>query len=368
MGRMNKRFRIGAAVALLALTVALPARAQDVGNIHGSVTGEVGALKDICVSAWTDDATVPTYQAWTDDRGWYVLQNVDPGTYRVQFTDCRYYRRYLEQWGSGKPSRGLADPVSVPAGGGVRVDAGMVLGGSISGEVVDQGGSALQAICVYIFSMDGKPMGGDTFTDTGGGYKIGGLPAGEYTVHFYDCYDYAHYDQWYEGETSAVRATPVQVALGEETRNIDIVMIAVPRADFSVDRVVVREETLRTGAAALPVGTGFSRRIHVDVSNRGTGLDGTRLWVWITQPDSDYRFDVAQVSVALDPGGARRCDFVWNAAGVVGDVWVHASVSSGSDRNRANDERRVPYFVGVGGVGVGLSVQQQHNLHYEGSC
>ncbi|MFA5890724.1 MAG: carboxypeptidase-like regulatory domain-containing protein [Actinomycetota bacterium] len=365
---MTKGFRIGATVALLALTVALPARAQDVGNIYGGVTGKVGALKDICVSAWADDATVPTYQAWTDDRGWYVLKDVDPGTYKVQFTDCRYYTRYLEEWGSGKPSRGFADPVSVPAGGGVRVDAQMVFGGSISGEVVDQIGSALQAICVHVFSMDGKPMGGVTFTDTGGGYEIGGLPAGEYTVYFYDCYDYAHYDQWYEGETSAVRATPVHVALGEETGNIDIVMIAVPWPDFGVDRVVVKEEVLRTGVMSLPVGTGLSRRIHVDVSNRGTGPDEARLRVWVTQPDSDYRVDLAEVSVALDPGGARRCDFVWNAVGVVGDVWVHASVFSGSDPNRANNESRVPYFVGVGGVGVGIGVQQQHNLHYEGSC
>ncbi len=84
--------------------------------------------------------------------------------------------------------------------------------GSISGIVVDGGGSPLAGICVNLENGPG------TQTDDSGGFSIIDLAAGSYWLQFVDCQASPTYvTQWYAGQTDRSSATSIDVADGIDT-------------------------------------------------------------------------------------------------------------------------------------------------------
>ena len=91
----------------------------------------------------------------------------------------------------------------------------LYLPGSISGVVSDPDGQPFEFACV-----DSSPFGFG-YTGPGGAYSIVGLPPGDYTVSFFDCYSGRYIGEYYDDAPTRSEATPVPVVSGGATTNIN---------------------------------------------------------------------------------------------------------------------------------------------------
>ena len=99
--------------------------------------------------------------------------------------------------------------------------------GTISGKVTAfAGGAGLPGICVYAYGPTGD-SGGST-TGSKGTYSVSGLPAGSYTVEFYNgCGNSGDFvSQYYDDQTSQGSAKTVNVTVGATTSGIDDALVA----------------------------------------------------------------------------------------------------------------------------------------------
>jgi hypothetical protein len=138
------------------------------------------------------------------------------------------FRFYPGEYYNNKPTEGTANPVSVTAPAATTgIDFGLVRGGgSLSGTVTaEQGGAPLQGVLVTAVAAD--PEAGFLFsfdvTDANGDYRITALAPGNYVVsastasvdYLAETYDNVHFP---------TPGTPVAVAAGADTPNIDIAL------------------------------------------------------------------------------------------------------------------------------------------------
>ena len=200
----------------------LPAAAapgQDApGSLSGTVTNASGQpLLGICVSA---SGSTDWGSTTTDALGAYRVTGLDPGTYRVFFSDCNQVRQYVHEWYDDAPDWWSADLVAVGDGTDTAgIDAELTLGGSISGTVTDPAGEPIAGICA---SASGDTYGSGEETDLTGAYSITGLPQGSYRVHFSDCNDTPVFvSEWYDDKTSYSDADRVAVIDGASSVGVD---------------------------------------------------------------------------------------------------------------------------------------------------
>src|ERR1700740_2093502 len=71
-------------LALLVLSMAVPALAQNAGSLRGTVTNQLGAVLPGAAVVLTNEATKFTRRVVTDARGGYFFAAVDPGTYTIE--------------------------------------------------------------------------------------------------------------------------------------------------------------------------------------------------------------------------------------------------------------------------------------------
>lgn len=347
------------------------------GSITGRVTDAQGrSIPWLCVRA-TDPIGDWSWSS-TDGNGDYVIGGLSTGTAAVLF-GCRwpeyYYagsssavatsstpvapgnaEDYVAEWYDGAATEETATPVTVTTGlATAGIDAQLVFGGSISGLVTDEHGHPLD-VCVYA-SGDVSSADARTYSYDGGFYKIRGLPAGEYKVFFYDCYDYRYASEWYDDSPSQGRATPVTVTLGAETGYIDAALARRPIADIAVTGLAVKPVPLRTDALAIPVGT--QRDVTVDLANLGTA-DVSSMGVYVYLQTADGRVTNLGKKIYRDvaAGDAWRETFRWDARRSIGDATIHAEVCTWSeDANARNDAATAEGYALVGGTGVGVTLQ-----------
>lgn len=115
-----RRGLLVAVVATVALVAPSAGAVDPWGHIAGRVTDSQGnPLEDICVDAY--DLEEEWYWGGvTDPTGSYLIEELDPGSYKVLFEDCAWWGReegeYVSEWYDDKPGFASAATVSVTAG------------------------------------------------------------------------------------------------------------------------------------------------------------------------------------------------------------------------------------------------------------
>jgi len=199
----------------------------DASHIVGTVTGVGGAqLPDINVTAYQPDE----WGDWewmgessTDFDGTYDIGGLRAGSYKVGFED--YNDVYAPEYYNNATSLDAATNVVVTAGGTTTVNAGLTVGGHITGTVTG-GGSPLSDIAVTVYQDDpewGWDWAGETYTDSDGMYDLGGLGTGTYRVGFWD-ESGVYLEEYYNNAADLESATDIAVTAGSTTSGKNAVL------------------------------------------------------------------------------------------------------------------------------------------------
>jgi Carboxypeptidase regulatory-like domain len=230
------------------------------GSISGLVTSAAATpLRNICVFAQNVAQFEDYGFGFSNRQGRYVIGGLNSGQYDVQFFPC-FGASSLA--GQDRPS---LVTVSAPRQTG-GINAAMTIGGSIQGQVTSGSPAAPgQALCVDAFSVNSR-FANTAITDAVGDFSIPNLPAGQYKVYFGDpACPFGPYNvvpQWYAGQSSPARATPVTVTGGKVTSGVD--------ANLALDGSITGTVTGPSGealtgvcVAAFPTGGGTTPVIAV---------------------------------------------------------------------------------------------------------
>ena len=174
------------------VTSGIDATLQQTGSITGTVTNRSGTpLRGICVEATVSGSSSSFFKffgpgfAITKKNGTYTLGRMAPGSYVIQYVDCRY-RTYGSRWYKQKASPQSGTRVTVTAGGVTTgIDETLAPGGSISGVVKTSSGMPTRA-CVEAFDATTQ-SDGFVETDRTGHYTIPALSTGSYEIFFFQC-------------------------------------------------------------------------------------------------------------------------------------------------------------------------------------
>lgn len=147
--------------------------------VQGTVTSTGGApLERAQATVYTVDGR-QVGSDLTDAAGVYRVEGVDPGSYRVQFTDP--VEEYLPEWFNDKPTSDTADPVDVGVDGVTTVNAALApdpdayvdpAAVDVAGTVVDSAGQPVIGadVTAYDTPLDAdKPTGLVTVTSNRAG-------------------------------------------------------------------------------------------------------------------------------------------------------------------------------------------------------
>jgi hypothetical protein len=228
----------------------------------GSVTGRVIAagsgrpVPGACVEATPVSATAASLGinggALTGRSGTYRIAGLRTGSYRITiFPNC---------FGDTVNLRMVTLPHSVSVTQGkvtANVNAALLAGGSIAGQVTDPGAAAVPGACVEAFQIPGG-LAASALTDANGNYTITGLAPGKYTVEFGDplCSDGAAGlgIQWYNGAASSGSATVITVTAGQTASGVSAVL----PADGTITGTVTGKSAAKLSGvcvSAVPVAT-----------------------------------------------------------------------------------------------------------------
>jgi len=174
------------------------------GSISGTVTAAGSPVAYIEVNAWSESG------------GWGGTMTASDGTYTITGLYSGIYHVNIWTEGSGQNYATAEKTVSVTAGSETTgVDFVLTTGGSISGNVTDEGGDPVPNMRVECWKEMGEGHG-ETMVKQDGTYTVTGLSGG-----IYHCTVRA---QW--GSTTSYSATEqtVTVTAGEETTGVNFVL------------------------------------------------------------------------------------------------------------------------------------------------
>lgn len=241
------------------------------GSISGTVTDAAGApLAGICLSLSSGDVRR------TDADGHYSVPGLAAGNYNVTVAACPGSQgSYVSQDVS----------VSVDAAQSVTENVALTPGAVVTGVVTDGSRQGLAGVCVRLFPAGTTGLAGEAVTDSGGSYRITGLPAGGYDVEFSSscgqATDQPYVHQWWAGASGGVSdqasATSVDVGTGETASGIDALLSTTAPAP-EITGVTPSEGPLAAGTAVTVSGSSlqgatavyFGSQTASDVSCSGT--------------------------------------------------------------------------------------------------
>ncbi|WP_353712913.1 carboxypeptidase regulatory-like domain-containing protein [Arthrobacter sp. K5] len=259
-------------------------------SISGTVTAPAGVdLNSLSVSVQSSDGS-----SWSNGNvefnGSYTLRGLAAGSYKVRFSG--YNSGTLTQWYSGASSSESATPVILAEGQDLTgIDAALVEGASISGNVAAPAGTDLTSVYVNVSTTDNSSsFSGSVNYD--GSYVVRGLPAGAYKVKFSGS-GAGTLDQWHANAPSFETATPVTLAAGQHLTGIDATLVK--GASIS-------------GTVTAPAGVDLG-----GVSVQVRSLDGSS-WFY-TQVDRSGKYTIRGL-----PAGTYKVQFSGYALGTL-DQW-----------------------------------------------
>jgi hypothetical protein len=205
-------------------TTGIDAQLSEGGAISGRVTDSTGTVGIYNVDVQAYDLNNYWWNSTnTDSDGYYTIQGLPGGNYKIEFMTNWAPGDYVGEWYNDKDSFDNADPVSVTVGQTTTgIDAQLADGGSISGRVTDSTGTVgINNVNVNIRDMSNNWYHGVN-TDNDGYYTVYGLPAGDYTIEFNPNNASGNYvREWYNDQNSLDSADPVSVTVGQTTTGID---------------------------------------------------------------------------------------------------------------------------------------------------
>ncbi|MBN1672495.1 MAG: carboxypeptidase regulatory-like domain-containing protein [Kiritimatiellae bacterium] len=334
------------------------------GVIQGAVTGAGAPLGGVLLQI---------FHVYETEMGW--VQTEADGSYIVTgLPAAEYFLRtevgalnYVDVWWDAEPVVGSgipagADLVPVVAGAtNTGIDFALADGGVIEGIVRDEGANPLDAVALYAFE-GGTNFMGSGFSDTGGLYRVLGLPGGTYYVRT-DVGGANYADEWYDnvlllGGGIPAGADGVAVTTGATNDTVDFALAqgggiagvitdtgAAPLIGIGVDVYTGSNEWIRSSSSGaggaydilgLPGAHGYYVRTYAgatdyadewynDVPVAGGEVPAVADQVFVTAGAT-----VSNVSFALAAGGA--------VTGVVTDVLGTALPDVGVDVYNADSE------------------------------
>lgn len=155
-----------------------------------------------------------------DADGDYTLSQLDPGLYRVEFSDCTNGYSVTEWW-RDQPDFESANAIELDAGESrTGIDAHLAHAGRISGRVQSTATSqGLEDVTVEVYTAEEGDLYTSTQTGANGSYLVGSLPPGEYKVFFQATATYRA--EWYGDKPNFGSADVVTVAAKQTTSSID---------------------------------------------------------------------------------------------------------------------------------------------------
>ena len=202
------------------------------GSISGYVTADSDGqpIEDIYVSAelYDESGGYDYYGAYSDADGFYEIDKLPPGDYRVSV----YSDVYVGEYYNDTPSYSDAMPVTVVDGAEssdinfsltASGPGGIEASGAIKGTVTRASdGEPIGGFSVYAYEESTGNYGGSCYISSyncDGTYVISGLSPGKYRVRTNAYSDYIN--EYYDDTDDPDSATPVDVTAGNTTSDID---------------------------------------------------------------------------------------------------------------------------------------------------
>jgi len=209
------------------------------GTVTRSSDGE--PVEEVQVCAW-DIVTVEFAGcAWTEADGSYLLSELEPGEYEVEFWPGETGQNLAFQVYDGKSLWVEADPVAVEAGTVTTgIDAALDPGATISGAVSSSNGALLQGIPVCSIVLPENLLFTCEVTDGGGNYSLPYLPQGQYKVAFsidlnewygeeiFEEMDDGYSTEFWNNQTTLAAANAITLSTGQSQSGISAVLAAPP--------------------------------------------------------------------------------------------------------------------------------------------
>jgi len=197
-------------------------------SISGVVWGD--AATDVAL----DEATIWVYSlsgevlqtAGSDSDGAFTASGLPAGSYKLRFADESANVQFAPEYWNNAQTLASATAVTVAHQQQLTgISPVLPVGGSIEGTVLQQGSPdrALSAGEITLYNAAGEEAGWDRTSGTGT-YRIGGLTAGEYTLHFGtygDNVDGTLADEWWNNKPTRSASDRITVGSGQAVTGKD---------------------------------------------------------------------------------------------------------------------------------------------------
>lgn len=222
------------------------------GSFELTADSSAGGIAGTVTKAGTGeprpDATVAVFESsgWyeetvgTEADGTYLFGGLDAGDWFVRARD----RLLVDEMWDDRPCPGycdikvVGDPVTISSGLVNGIDFALAPGGTIEGTVTEaSGGGPISNSSVAAYDSTGVYVTSGS-ADSSGSYRIGGLPAGSYTVvarswdHLRELYD----DMPCHSSCTVTAGTPIVVEAGSSTEGVDFALVRLGSISGTVTR------------------------------------------------------------------------------------------------------------------------------------
>jgi len=185
-------------------TTIADATLQAAATLSGTVTGydTLAPIAEVSVELFEQTETGDAWvgEATTDADGRYLLPDIWPGTYRVQFTPDPSFGLFSTPFFSVAEGASLTD-----------IDAELETAGVVSGTVTDPDGDPVNQAQVVVYLAAGGGEIARATTNEGGEYEVSGLD-GEFVVQFLAPTDSDLAGQWWDGASTREEATLISLS------------------------------------------------------------------------------------------------------------------------------------------------------------
>ena len=190
------------------------------GTVADQLTGAgVGDIEIDVMGCTTSNCQTTTLTTPTNSVGQFTLTGLPTGTYYLEPANLGAGTNYVTpQYFTSQGPQGSPTGISVTAGQTTTANDALLVGGKITGQLVDGSGNPIAGEDVEAIAASGEQFF-DPATAADGTYSISGLPSGTYKLEFFGNSSFV--SEYFGGTESSATATPVSVTQGQTTANVN---------------------------------------------------------------------------------------------------------------------------------------------------